>query len=94
MKRPLKVAVPVPDRNGWTEGKQFIYETSPNERAVVIAVALHSGDTWTVVLADGTDPTFEKRGAQVNLVIESLRPKAYQRESFAGRKALPLTPKR
>ncbi len=94
MKRPLKVAVPIPDRNGWTGGKQFNYETSPNERAVVLAVALHAGDTWTVLLADGTDPTFEKRGAQVNLMIESLRPKGYARESFAGRKALPLTPER
>jgi CubicO group peptidase (beta-lactamase class C family) len=94
MKRPLKVAVPVPDRNGWTGGKRFIYETSPNERAVVIAVALHSDDTWTVVLADGTEPTFEKRGAQINVVLQSLRPKGYQRESFAGRKPLPLTPER
>ncbi len=94
MKRPLKVAVSVPDRNGWTGGKQFVYETSPNERAVVVAIALHSGDTWTVVLADGTEPTFEKRGAQINVVLQSLRPKGYQRESFAGRKALPLTPER
>ena len=94
MKRPLKLAVPVPDRNGWTGGKQFVYETSPNERAVVVAVALHSGDTWTVLLADGTEPTFEKRGAQVNVIIQSLRPKGYQRESFAGRKALALTPER
>ncbi len=94
MKRPLKVSIPVPDRNGWTAGKQFMYETSPNERAVVVAVALHSGDTWTVLLADGTEPTFEKRGAQINVIIQSLRPKGYQRESFAGRKALPLTPER
>src|SRR6266516_2608176 len=94
MKRPLKVAVSIPDRNGWTDSKRFIYETSPNERAVVVAVALHSGDTWTVVLADGTEPTFEKRGAQINVVLQSLRPKGYERESFAGRKALPLTPER
>ena len=94
MKRPLKLSVPVPDRNGWNNGKQFSYETSPNERAVVIAIALHAGDAWTVVLADGTEPTFEKRGAQINLVLQSLRPKDYQRESFAGRKALPLTPER
>lgn len=94
MKWPLKVALPIPDRNGWTGGKQFNYETSPNERAVVVAVALHSGDMWTVVLADGTEPTFEKRSAQINIIIQSLRPKGYQRESFAGRKALPLTPER
>ena len=94
MKRPLKLAVPVPDRNGWIGGKRFIYETSPNERAVVVAQALHSGDTWTVVLADGSEPTFEKRAAQVSVVLQSLRPKGYRRESFTGRKALPLTPER
>ena len=43
MRRPLKVAVAIPDRNGWTDAKQFIYETSPNERAVVVAVAFALG---------------------------------------------------
>ncbi len=94
LKRPLKLAIPVPDRNGWVQGQQFIYETSPNERAVVAGIALHSGDIWTVVILDGTEPTFEKRGAQINLILQSLRPKAYQRETFAGRKALALTPER
>ncbi len=94
MKRPLKLATPLPDRNGWTEVKQFVYETSPNERAVLVAIALHSGDLWTVAILDGTEPTFEKRGAQINLLVESLRPKGYKRESFAGRKPLPLTPER
>lgn len=94
MKRPLRFATAIPDRNGWTGGKRFTYETSPNERAVVAAFALHAGDTWTVALLDGTEPTFEKRAAQINIVLQSLRPKAYQRESFAGRKALALTPER
>ncbi|MBV9034474.1 MAG: beta-lactamase family protein [Acidobacteriaceae bacterium] len=94
MKRPLKLSTPVPDRNGWKDGKQFVYETSPNERAVVVAIALHAGDIWTVAILDGAEPTFEKRGAQISLILQSLRPKAYQRESFAGRKALPLTPER
>ncbi len=94
MKRPIRTTTTIPDRNGWTNGKQFVYETSPNERAVVVAVALHAADTWTVVLANGSEPTFEKRGAQLNEIIQSLRPKGYQRESFVGRKALPLTPER
>lgn len=92
--RPLKTAVAVPDRDGWKDGKQFIYETSPNERLVVVAVALHAGDMWTVVLLDGSEPTLGKRGAQVGRIVGSLRPKGYARESFAGRKALPLTPER
>jgi CubicO group peptidase (beta-lactamase class C family) len=94
MKRPIRTTTTLPDRNGWTSGKQFVYETSPNERAVVIAVALHAADTWTVVLADGSEPTFEKRGAQLGTILQSLRPKGYHRESFVGRKALPLTPER
>ena len=59
--RPLKAAMEVPDREGWKDGKQFIYETSPNERAVVVAVARHAGNAWTVVLLDGSEPTVEKR---------------------------------
>src|SRR3984885_12415566 len=93
-KRPLKLATPSPARNGWEERRTFTYETSPNERATVEAIALRSGDAWTVVIIDGTDPTFEKRGAQLSLIIQSLRPKGYQRESFAGRKALSLNQER
>ena len=92
--RPLKTAVAVPDRDGWKDGKQFIYETSPNERLVVVAAALHAGDMWTVVLLDGSEPTLGKRGAQISHIMGSLRPKGYARESFAGRKALRLTPER
>ena len=87
---PLKLITPRPAREGWDEREVFQYETSPNERAVVEAIALRAGSTWTVLILDGTDPTVEKRNAPISLVLESLRPKAYQRESFAGRKAQPL----
>jgi CubicO group peptidase (beta-lactamase class C family) len=93
-KRPLKLTTPNPARNGWDEDKSFDYETSPNERAIVFVDALRSAGTWTVVIFDGTEPTVGKRGAQIGLIFESLRPKGYQRESFAGRKALALTPER
>jgi CubicO group peptidase (beta-lactamase class C family) len=86
-KRPLRLATPQPAREGWEEQKVFSYETSPNERAVVAAIAFRKGSSWTVALLDGSQPTFEKRGAPIGLVIESLRPKGYNRESFAGRKA-------
>jgi CubicO group peptidase (beta-lactamase class C family) len=93
-KRPLKLSTPTPARNGWEERRTFDYETSPNERAAVQAVALRAGKAWTVVILDGTDPTFDKRGSQVALIVQSLRPKGYQRESFAGRKALALNDER
>jgi CubicO group peptidase (beta-lactamase class C family) len=59
-----------------------------------MGIALHAGAGWTVVLLDGSQPTFEKRGSQISLIAGSLKPKAYQRESFAGRKAAALTPER
>jgi CubicO group peptidase (beta-lactamase class C family) len=86
-KRPLKIALPQTAREGWEERQVFQYETSPNERAVVVAYASRAGDAWTVVLVDGTEPTFEKRGAPLRLTLQSLRPKGYARESFAGKQA-------
>ena len=89
-KRPLKLVTPRPAREGWDERLAFDYETSPNERAVVQALALRAGKAWTVIIIDGTDPTVEKRSAPIGLVFESLRPRGYQRETFAGRKPHPL----
>ena len=89
-KRPIKLVTPRPAREGWDERQAFDYETSPNERAVVFAFALRAGSAWTVLILDGSEPTVEKRGAPIGLIFESLRPKGYSRESFAGRKAHPL----
>jgi len=89
-KRPLRISNQNPGREGWEEDRVFRYETSPNEHAVAVAIALRVGTSWTVALLEGSQSTFEKRGAQIGLIIESLRPKSYQRESFAGRKAHPL----
>jgi CubicO group peptidase (beta-lactamase class C family) len=90
MKRPLKLVTPRPGREGWDERQVFDYETSPNERAVAQAIAFRKGTAWTVVMLDGTEPTFEKRLAPTGLVVSSLRPQGYARESFAGKKAHPL----
>lgn len=92
--RPLKLVTPRPARNGWDDRQVFDYETSPNERAVVQAIALRAGTAWTVIILDGTEPTFEKRSAPIGLVLQSLRPRGYQRELFTGRKANPLDPAR
>ena len=89
-KWPVKVVTSRPPREGWEDRQVFDYETSPNERAVVQAIALRAGSSWTAVILDGKEPTFEKRNAPIGLIIQSLRPKGYKRESFAGRKAHPL----
>ena len=85
-KRPLKLATDLPTRNGWEQRRVYNYETSPNERVGVQAVAFRAGAAWTVLIIDGTEPTLERRAAPIGLVVQSLRPKGYQRETFAGRK--------
>lgn len=89
-KRPLRLTTPQPPREGWEERHSFNYETSPNERLVVFASAQRRGARWVVTIAEGAEATFEKRGSQVGLVFQSIRPAGYQRESFAGKKAHPL----
>jgi CubicO group peptidase (beta-lactamase class C family) len=93
-KRPLKLAVPQAARNGWDEQRRYEYETSPNERATVFAQAWRAGTQWVVTIVDASDATFEKRASPFSLAISSLRPKGYQRESFAGKQAHPLDEKR
>ena len=92
--RVLKLIAPRAARNGWDERQVADYETSPNEKAAVQALALRSGKRWTVVIVDGSEATFEKRGAQALLIMQSLRPAGYARETFAGRTAHPLDPAR
>jgi len=46
---PLKLVTTRPARQGWDERQAFEYETSPNERAVVEALALRAGSKWTAV---------------------------------------------
>ena len=87
--RPIKLITPRPARDGWDERQDFDYETSPNERAVVTSIAHRIGTMWTVFIVDGSESSVEKRGASIDLISESLRPKGYQRESFAGRRAHP-----
>jgi hypothetical protein len=89
-KRPLRVSTPRPARDGWDEVKFVDYETSPNERVTVYAVVRRQGSGWTVTLVDATEPSFERRIAQLMLVGNSLRPKGYAKESFAAKKAHPL----
>ena len=67
-KRPLKLVTPRPAREGWDERQVFDYETSPNERATVQAVAYRAGSNWTVLILDGSDMTAEKRSAPIGLI--------------------------
>jgi CubicO group peptidase (beta-lactamase class C family) len=88
--RPLWIAVAQAPHNGWEERHLYRYETSPNEKAVVYALAWRAGHDWAVAIVESTRATFEKRNAAFSLTLETLRPKGYQREMFAGKQARPL----
>jgi CubicO group peptidase (beta-lactamase class C family) len=88
--RTLQVSADQPAHDGWEQAKAYQYETSPNEKRVVAALAMRAGDTWTVVLADVGEATGEKRGAQLGVIFGKILPKGGARESFAGKDAQPL----
>jgi CubicO group peptidase (beta-lactamase class C family) len=87
---PLIVANDFPDRDGWSSMRDYSYQTSPNEKRIVIASARRAGDYWTVVLYDMDQAVSEKRGGQIALIFGRLLPKGYERETFAGKRARKL----
>jgi CubicO group peptidase (beta-lactamase class C family) len=95
-KRTLRLATPRPTRNGWVDQQVFEYETSPNEKLVVQAIARRAstgdGKAWVVLLLQASEATLEKRSAPIGKFFSSLRPQGHQRERFAGKTARPLTP--
>ncbi|MFY9549597.1 MAG: serine hydrolase domain-containing protein [Thermoanaerobaculia bacterium] len=86
-KWPLKVSNDRPDRNGWSKQRNYDYQTSPNEKRDVGALARFAGGSWTVVIYDMSQAVGEKRGSQVALIFDRMLPKGYVRETFAGKKA-------
>lgn len=92
--RPLKVVDEHADNDGWSRIKRFEYQTSPNERRSVSASALFANGMWTVRIYDMASDIGSKRGAAVSLMMGSLLPKGYERESFAGKEANELDAER
>ena len=84
---PLKTVTEPADSDGWSRQKQFVYQTSPNEKRSVVAGAMFANDQWTVWIYDIADEIGGKRGAAINLMLGSLLPKGYERETFAGMEA-------
>lgn len=89
-----RLVTAAPPAEGWSERASISYETSPNERATRSATALKQGNSWTVLIVDGSEATANKRSAATAIVQGSLHPAGYARETFAGKVAHPLTPDR
>jgi CubicO group peptidase (beta-lactamase class C family) len=84
---PLKTVDELADDDGWSKQKRFEYQTSPNEKRFVVAGAMFANDAWSVWIYDIANDVGGTRGAQINLMIGTLLPKGYERESFAGKEA-------
>jgi CubicO group peptidase (beta-lactamase class C family) len=91
---PFKLLTAIPPRDGWDEQGVVSYETSPNEHLAIASIARRKGTAWTVTIIDGSQSTAEKRAAAVGLIVSSLRPGGYVRETFADKTAHPLDPAR
>jgi CubicO group peptidase (beta-lactamase class C family) len=85
--RPVKERTALTARFGWDERRVVVYETPPNEAARVYAYALRHSDCWTVLAVEFSNATFAMRLSPIELIEQSLRPKGYVPESFAGKKA-------
>ena len=89
-KWPLKAVTPEPDKEGWSNGQSYAYQTSPDEKRSVGALAQRANDMWTVVIYDMADAIGEKRLAAVITLYSRLLPKGFVRESFVGKRAATL----
>jgi hypothetical protein len=79
-----------PERNGWTQIKNYNYQTSPNEKRLVSATTEFANGRFLVILRVFDLAVLEKRISQIALVFGKLYPKGYSRESFHGRLAAKL----
>lgn len=89
---PFKLLTSRPARNGWDEQALVEYEHSPTEHLDIYSIAHRKGSDWTVAIVDGSQSTTEKRDAAISLIVQSLRPAGYSRESFSGKTSHPLDP--
>jgi CubicO group peptidase (beta-lactamase class C family) len=86
--RKLELSSERANQEGWQDTRIYSYETLPDERREVRATARRSSaQRWTVVIEDLSLAAIEKRAAQRALIHDSLLPRGFEPESFAGKKA-------
>lgn len=85
--RTVRITSKPPATQGWDEIGQIAYETSAEERRIVIGAARRKGKTYYVTLVDGAVAAAERRGAQLNIAMGSLEVADRAEENLAGRRA-------
>lgn len=84
---PVATGAQRPPREGWDETVLYRYDSIAEEPRGVLAIALRKGAAWTVLIQDLTVAVAERRGAQLEVIFNSLLPEGYERETFVGRVA-------
>ena len=85
--RTVEITTPWPGRDGWDALLEISYETTVAESRWVWASAARKGDTWFVMLSDGTREGWGRRGPQARIARDSFRAKGVVEESFRDKKA-------
>ena len=88
--RAVRQTAKPPALQGWDEIVQIAYETTADERRIIVGATRRKGRTYYVNLVDGALSAAERRGAQLNIAIGSLEVGERADENFAGKKARPL----
>ena len=85
--RSVRITSKPPATGGWDEIAQSSYETGADERLAIVALARRKGATYYVTLIQGTTAARDRRGAQLNTAVASLKVPGRAEEHLAGRKA-------
>lgn len=85
--RQIKLTRSWPGRKGWDAAVEFEYQTNITEAREVFAHAARKGDTWYVMLFDGTMGGWQRRWPQADIARTSFRAKGVVEETFRGKKA-------
>jgi hypothetical protein len=74
MNWPLKVTVDFPDAGGWSNIRNYTYQTSPGEQRYVEANVRRKGDIWAVILSEVDQGAAEMQSARVGPINSRLFP--------------------
>ncbi|HVK70744.1 MAG TPA: serine hydrolase [Polyangium sp.] len=85
--RAVWLMTPQPGRNGWDAVVDVNYVTTLAEARHVSARAARKGDTWFVLLSDGTEDGWSRRRPQANIARQSFRAQGVVEESFKDKPA-------
>lgn len=80
---------PLADAQGWQQRRSLSYASGAGDRSLEL-IRQRTATTWSLLLLDLSLATADRRSAALTDIIEGVQAPGYQRETFAGRRALPL----